>query len=237
MNRAVRFSVEPQIDSGTSDIRPSLCTRSVGKRTAKSCLGLSPSMVADVLLWGESSRGLRVAKSSRLGRVFQAGCLLPPWINTRIARATSLSLSFVFLLALFTPPSPVPCVAVSVSHDAILPFHTAVRLSPSQPFPSSLVLTHLHVFFSRFLLTVVRRLSTLFRYRSLPSFLAHRSVSLLGRLFSSFAYRLSSSLYIFYLDRVVTVSVSSTLSLSVYERVRSTFFLLVRRKRTRNKER
>lgn len=77
-NRAGRLSVEPQIDSGTSDIRPSLCTRSVGKRAAKSCLGLSPSMVADVLLWGESSRGLRVAKSSRLGRVFQAGCLLPP---------------------------------------------------------------------------------------------------------------------------------------------------------------
>lgn len=113
------------------------------------------------------------------------------------------------------------------------------RLSPSLSvslrlylFPSSLLLTHLHVFFSRFLLTVVGRLSTLFRYRSLPSFLAHRSVSLLGRLFSPFAYRLSSSLYIFYLDRVVTVSVSSTLSLSVYERVRSTFFLLVRRERT-----
>lgn len=108
----------------------------------------------------------------------------------------------------------------------------SLRLSSSLPFPSSLVLTHLHVFFSRFLLTVVGRLSTLFRYRSLPSFLAHRSVSLLGRLFPPFAYRLSSSLYIFYLDRVVTVSVSSTLSLSVYERVRSTFFLLVRRERT-----
>lgn len=40
---------------------------------------------------GESSRGV---ESTRYGRVFQAGCRLPPpWINTRIARATSLSLS------------------------------------------------------------------------------------------------------------------------------------------------
>lgn len=82
---------------------------------------------------GESSRGV---ESTRRDRVFQAGCRLPPpWINTRIARATSLSLSLAqplllsaplfLVLLLARPPRTLSCssklalLSLSLSHTLL----------------------------------------------------------------------------------------------------------------------
>lgn len=112
-----QFPVKPQLDI-YNVVRSLVCMCLVKQFLS---LSLSPSVVCHC-----SESSLRVAKSSRLGRVFQAGCRLPPWINTRIARATSLSLSLLFH----------PCSSLALAPTA--------GLSPSFDSPR-LALAHLHV--------------------------------------------------------------------------------------------